>query len=179
MFTITIFHIIFDSLLFVSLPNTWKWAKNEPKMATVNNPKWMMMGLRPHFIIGLFTAWVAILGPFLAHFHVFGRETNKREWKWCEKWLPWTPYPVQKGKWCENAFFSPGTLPKRWKMILFWVHFCNSKVRVPFFIHFSSILSFNFENNGNKMKWKMIQKWFKNGPKMATVNNPNVNIKAN
>ena len=32
------FHIIFDSLLFVSLPNTWKWAKNGPKMATVNNP---------------------------------------------------------------------------------------------------------------------------------------------
>ena len=41
-FTVTIFHIIFhiifDSLLFVSLPNTWKWAKNGPKMATVNNP---------------------------------------------------------------------------------------------------------------------------------------------
>ena len=28
--------------------------------------------------LGLFT--VAILGPFLAHFCVFGRETNKREW---------------------------------------------------------------------------------------------------
>ena len=26
-FTVTIFHIIFDSLLFVSLPNTWNWAK--------------------------------------------------------------------------------------------------------------------------------------------------------
>ena len=24
--------------LFVSLPNTWKWAKTGPKMATVNNP---------------------------------------------------------------------------------------------------------------------------------------------
>ena len=48
MFTVTIFHIIFDSLLFVSLPNTWKWAKNGPKMATVNNPiKWEQVGRPP------------------------------------------------------------------------------------------------------------------------------------
>ena len=45
-FTVTTFHIIFHSLfhslLFVPLPNTWKWPKNEieneVKMATVNNP---------------------------------------------------------------------------------------------------------------------------------------------
>ena len=51
-------------------------------------------------------------------------------------------------------------------MIIFRVHFCNSKVRVPFFIHFSFILSFNFEK-----KWN--GKWMKNGPKMPTVNDPN------
>ena len=43
----------------------------------------------------------------------------------------------------------PCTLPKKMKMIVFRVHFCKSKVRVPFYIHFSFILSFNFEK-----KWK-------------------------
>ena len=46
------------------------------------------------------------------------------------------------------------------------------KVRVPFYNHFSFILSFNFEKNGNKMKRKMIEKSAENGPRMATVNNP-------
>ena len=61
-------------------------------------------------------------------------------------------------KWSKNAFFTSGTLPKRSKMIIFRVHFCKSEVRVPFFIHFSFILSFNFEKNGDKMKQKMMEK---------------------
>ena len=46
-------------------------------------------------------------------------------------------------------------------MIIFRAHFCKSEVRVPFCIYISFILSFNFEKNGNKMKWKMIEKWTK------------------
>ena len=45
-------------------------------------------------------------------------------------------------KWWENAIFSPGTVPKRRKMIEKWITFCNSEVRVPFL---------------NKMQWKW--KW--------------------
>ena len=62
--------------------------------------------------------------------------------------------------------FTPQTHPKRWKMNIFWVYFCKSEVRIPFCINFPFILCFNFEKNRNKMKWKMIEEWFKNGPKM-------------
>ena len=62
-------------------------------------------------------------------------------------------------KWSKNAFFPSGTLPKKMKMIVFRVHFCKSEVRVPFYIHFSFILSFNFEKKWeqNEMEndWKM------------------------
>ena len=64
-------------------------------------------------------------------------------------------------KWSKNAFFPSGTLPKRWKMIIFWVYFCKSEVRVPFCINFSFILSFKYEKNGNKMNWKMVEEWLK------------------
>ena len=39
-------------------------------------------------------------------------------------------------KWWENAFFSPGTVPKRWKMIIFQFTFCKIEVRVPFWVPF-------------------------------------------
>ena len=69
-------------------------------------------------------------------------------------------------KWSKNAFFPSGTLPKKMKMIVFRVRFCKSEVRVPFYIHFSFILSFNFEKKWkqNEMEndWKMIEKWTKN-----------------
>ena len=68
-------------------------------------------------------------------------------------------------KWSKNAIFPSGTLPKKMKMIVFRVHFCKSEVRVPFYIHFSFILTFNFEP-----KWN--GKWLKNGLKMPTVNDP-------
>ena len=67
-------------------------------------------------------------------------------------------------KWSKNAFFPSGTLPKRWKMIIFRVYFCKSKVRVPFcitviFLSFSvSIL--------RKMETKWNGKWLKNNWKM-------------
>ena len=107
---------------------------------------------------------VAILGPFSAHFRTHSNKMAlKMEWKNDVK----NSYheTLRKGnleKWSKNAFFSLGTLPKSWKMIIFRVHFCKSEVRVPFFIH----SSFNFEKNGNKMKWKndvkMSEKWTKN-----------------
>ena len=31
-------HAFFSAILFVPLPNRWKWAENGPRMATVNNP---------------------------------------------------------------------------------------------------------------------------------------------
>ena len=57
-------------------------------------------------------------------------------------------------KWSKNAFFPEipsrhTSTAKKMKNDHFRVHFCNSKVRVPFFTHFSFILSFNFEK-----KWK-------------------------
>ena len=69
-------------------------------------------------------------------------------------------------KWSKNAFFPSGTLLKKMKMIVFRVHFCKSEVRVPFYIHFSFILSFNFEKKWKQIEmendWKMIEKWTKN-----------------
>jgi hypothetical protein len=41
-------------------------------------------------------------------------------------------------KWSKNAFFSPGTVPKRAKMIIFRFPFCKSEGRVPFSIFFFS-----------------------------------------
>ena len=50
-----------------------------------------------------------------------------------------------------------------------------AKARLGF--HFTFIfLSFwvsTLRKNGNKMEWKMIEKWLKNGLKMPTVNDPN------
>ena len=61
-------------------------------------------------------------------------------------------------KWSKNPFFSPGTVPKRAKMIIFQFPFGKSKGRVPFCNHFSFILGFILEHNGIKMKWKMSEK---------------------
>ena len=69
-------------------------------------------------------------------------------------------------KWSKNAFFPLGTLPKRWKMIIFWVYFCKSKINVPFCINISFILSFNFESTLGKMERKRNGKWLKNDWKM-------------
>ena len=48
--------------------------------------------------------------------------------------------------------------------------FATARLGFHFFFQFSFILSFNFEKNGNKMN----EKWMKNGPKMPTVNDPNM-----
>jgi hypothetical protein len=100
----------------------------------------------------------------LAHFCVFGREKKQKGMKNGMKNDVKNGYHEHHGKeisekWSKNAFSPPGTLPKRSKKIIFRVHFCKSKARVPFYIHFYFILNFNFEKNGNKMKWKMIVKW--------------------
>ena len=114
---------------------------------------------------------VAIFGPFSAHFHfrlifvyLAEKQTKGNEkWdeKWCEKWLPWNPWNGNYRKMKQKCIF-----PFRPTAKVFRVHFCKSKVKVPFYIHFSFILSFNFEKKWkqNEMEndWKMIEKWTKN-----------------
>ena len=74
-------------------------------------------------------------------------------------------------KWSENAFFSPGTVPKRWKWPFLGSLFVKArlgfhfwKMNISNFI-FYFILSFNSKKNGTKkesrMKWKMNEKWVK------------------
>ena len=67
-----------------------------------------------------------------------------------------TPGKGISEKWCKNAFFSPGTVPKR----SFFGSFLQKRgwgsIFLAFCIHFYFILSFNFGKNGNKMKWKMV-----------------------
>ena len=86
------------------------------------------------YYLGLFT--VAIFRPFSAHFHVFGRGTNKREWKreWKMMWKIVTANTLgseikkngakmhfshqahcQKGeKWNENEMENDGKMSWKW-----------------------------------------------------------------
>ena len=50
--------------------------------------------------------------------------------------------------------------------MVFRVHFCKSEVRVPFYIHFSFILSFNFEK-----KWKQNEV---ENDRLAIISDPDV-----
>ena len=132
----------------------------------------LLIHIRNCTILGLLT--VAILGPFSAHFRLIfvylaEKQTKGNEkWdeKWCEKWLLWNPRNGNYRKMKQKCIFPFRHTAKKMKMIVFRVHFCKSKVRVPFYIHFSFILSFNFEKKWkqNEMEndWKMIEKWTKN-----------------
>ena len=74
-------------------------------------------------------------------------------------------------KWWENAFFSPGTVPKRWKMIIFQFTFCKIEVRVPFWvpfcqkinifisISFDSEFHFRVKCNENELKNEVKNGW--------------------
>ena len=59
-----------------------------------------------------------------------------------------TVKPLER-KFRKKCIFPSRHTAKKMNNDHFPGHFCNSKVRVPFFIHFSFILSFNFEK-----KWK-------------------------
>ena len=103
-----------------------------------------------------------------------GKETNKREWKmeWKMMWKMVTVNTLGREilKMEQKCIFHFRHTGKKMKNDR--VHLCKSKVRVPFFIQFSFILSFNFEKNRNKMKQKLMEKWVENEQKMPTVNNP-------
>ena len=51
--------------------------------------------------------------------------------------------------------------------------FATARLGFHFLFIFHSFSVSILRKNENKMKWKMNEKWMKNGPKMPTVNDPN------